>query len=323
MKRLQKSHGVGVALAALAFAGLSLTAKAIPLAGNYQGPITIHLSSLDNGAVYQVIDINPDPDVTTYGLSNGSGTAVGYTNVDNLIQAIPANRQATGSGNGNGFEDGFGIVVVDQILGSGGQVLYDKANGGFTLAGLIYGIQDYAVSIDPFSGQQYLSSTGMKVDLYNLPFDPTVLADGNPSDHTALAVFNGITNIGPSPALQLVAQAGLFSPSLTNPGGLTTSLLTDFNATSNTGHGAAFLNVVGGTDAAQFNLNTENGGTDMALQYTLSQGFAQYHAPWLVADSDPISGSYIPEPTSALSGLACMAPILGMVLGRRRKTTLV
>jgi hypothetical protein len=59
---------------------------------------------------------------------------------------------------------------------------------------------------------------------------------------------------------------------------------------------------------------------DVKISFQTNTSQNWFNNTWTVADADPVQTNVIPEPTSALSGLACLAPILGMIVGRRRKS---
>jgi hypothetical protein len=278
----------------------------------YTGPVQIHLSSLDAGVVYTVAD----------GTYSGINTLNGLSQTTNGVTM----RSSTVGSNSSGVEDSFGIIVIDQIIATDGSgaVVYNKATSGFTLAGLIYNSVDVAVTVAGTS--QVTSSTGTKIDIYSLPGNNALdLALLDPSGHTAAGVYTGITS--GTLELQLAGVVGgLGGVTLTNPGGSAADLQTIYNGPSSTGSGSGFFNVVGGGSAAQFNTNSVStalgaGTADTSIQFSTSNQAgvdSWYHAPWTVADSDPVNASVIPEPTTALSGLACLMPILGMVTRRRR-----
>ncbi len=296
MKRLKKSYGVGVALAALAFVGLSPSAKAVLDLGGYTGPVTISMRSLDNGNLYA-----PDGSV-----------------------AVPVI-------NGAGF-DTWGIFQVTLIDGNGND-LYASNDSDFKLWGL-FEADDIAVASS--GTVQTVSTAGLTISIYAIPDGANVynIAPGGgglqvvPSaNHTAPGVFTGITDVGGDLVLSLSGHAGNFAFDVDdNPGGLLTELLTTFDASNNTGSGGAFLDVTGlGSSDSVFDTNLGVGGSDIELQFIASQtvGWFTSQTPgdWLLGDVDPAEATVIPEPTTALAGLGCILPVLGSFLRRRRAST--
>ena len=123
------------------------------------------------------------------------------------------------------------------------------------------------------------------------------------------------------------SAAGFLHPNGTL-GGLAAEFESRFNVSGGKGGGDAYMNVIGGTEAARFNTdgvvsNVSAPGlfSDVAISFTndsrtLAQGNATNKFDWLVTSDDPLKFNVIPEPSTALVGLGCT---LAMFLGRRRQ----
>lgn len=331
MKRLNKSYGAGVALAALALAGLSPKAEAItlqyltgPLTGqSYSGGIRLVISGVSSG--------------TTYGSFGATGTTVGSTTSASGITLMnnvpPGSVPAPVSGAGSNFltEDTWGIGNVTQIFSTSGEVVWQNgyAPDNSQLTVMFYGGQDFWATQEAVNSQIF-ASKDLTIDLYErtpnalIGYGPGIL----PTDRIDLNSYPDFTEDeagGPAFAFTKLASFESVDGFLRGPGslgGLDTEVESNFVLSgAGTGSAKGYLNVVPGSGSATglFNFDgwvspftgaTADAFFDFATTVPAQNG-------WTTNISGPVQ--VIPEPTSALSGLACVAPILGMVLGRRRK----
>ena len=59
----------------------------------------------------------------------------------------------------------------------------------------------------------------------------------------------------------------------------------------------------------------------MSIQFTTTTaGLGLNPNNWLVSSNDPLRAVVVPEPTTVLAGLGCLAPVLSSLLGRRRRS---
>ena len=154
-------------------------------------------------------------------------------------------------------------------------------------------------------------------------------------NYPTVSNINGVTE-GPL-VLQLRSVAGFLFTNAgpgVGGGGSATEYTEDFNSLSLNGQGSTYLNVVGGRDLLQFDTNLETNANALANFGMTPARFADIAGtftvkpppiagpgtlPWTVSSNDPLLGTSVPEPASVLSGLACLFPILGSVLGRNRR----
>lgn len=132
-------------------------------------------------------------------------------------------------------------------------------------------------------------------------------------------MYNGITNTG---SLYL---SGVFAPGGVLAGDMTTSYLSTYNTSTYAGAGQGFLDVTGGSAAAQFDTNslTDANGRkrDLFLDVTYNDvnGIAAQNG-WTVVSTGAVTGNVgqdVPEPGSlALIALALM----GVGAATRRKS---
>lgn len=321
MKTQIFKNRASVAVAALAASiALNTGANAIPLQfeappgpAYNSGGVKMKIADLDMGTVY------PNLGPGSYGdLGN---VALGIAALNGLT--LPAN-QAIGS---IGGEDSWGIASAAGIFanpGSATNPIWTSFVKGYELNAVFYGAQDFATTIAGTT--QTTQSAGLHIDLYRNPigtFDATKLLGG--AGHTGSGAYGLISAGGP---------ATLELSFLSVAGGISASPLSEFETSYSPGAGgtgSAYLNVIGGLSAAQWNTNSipllfgaPGQFADISINFTTRGPAAPGNAippgtNWLVSSEDPLLGAVIPEPTTVLAGLGCLLP---MLLGRRRKQTL-
>ena len=317
MKSFKNKTWAAFALVAIALIGLSQNAKAVIDLGGYLGPVSINIRNLDNGAIY----------------ASTPGGATGAATLDAL--------QTVAATNGQGA-DTWGIFEITSITGGPNTLFAEQSNnpGNVQLFGLFEATD---IGLQTSGTTQTVGSNNLTIKIYSIPTGsalnlgtgPGAISNIPSTNHTALGVFTGITDVG-TLELSLTGHAGNFGLNPTigpNPAGAATELITTFDTGTNIGKGAAFLdvNVADNGIAASnaiFDSNTQIGGSDVQLQFNASQTLqwftTQTAGQWLVGSSDPGEAAVvaIPEPTSVLAGLACMLPAFGSFLQRRRDNRL-
>lgn len=329
MKTQLLNNRAGLAVAALtALISLTSGANAIPL--QFEAPpgpvyttggIKMKFTDLDMGTVYP----NLAPSPVSYG--NPANVASGVAILDALtLLGNQATGAKGGSPFGNGIEDSWGIADVTQIFanpGSATNPIFTAFVKGFELNAVFYGAQDFAVRINP-DGSQSTESVGLRIDLYRNPigtYDTAKLLGS--AGHLTQNSYALISAGGP---------ATLELSFLSTPGGYLGNALTEFQTTYSPGlggTGSAYLNVIGGLSAAQFDTNSINlasgGKADISINFTTRGTLDNTNSipggtDWLLSSEDPLLGAVVPEPTTVLAGLGCLLP---MLLGRRRKSASV
>jgi hypothetical protein len=147
---------------------------------------------------------------------------------------------------------------------------------------------------------------------------------------TPEAQMTGVTTLGGATlVLQLSGVAGSIN-NIVNPAQPLADLSTTvtYSVAGANGSGYGYFNATGGSAQSQFNqgqLATDAGtgktaNVSIVFNTTTNTSIdSWYNTTWTVADADPVHATVVPEPTSMLAGLACLMPIVGMVMGRRRK----
>ncbi|MHC4715875.1 MAG: PEP-CTERM sorting domain-containing protein [Planctomycetota bacterium] len=210
-------------------------------------------------------------------------------------------RDAVGAQPG---EDAWGIYKVTSITDAGANVLWADGDGGREVAGVFYGIQDMAVTYDHIDAEWTILSTNMTLDLWDNPhgsLDATLGSAGR----IGAAGYAGITDVGGTMILRALSRVG-------GPGFGLPELDTVVNAP---GYGdlRAWADVIGGTQQADFDTDSQLGGTDLYLSADIFPGTV---ADWQCGSSDPIAGRFIPEPCT----IAVLAGGMVALLSRRKRS---
>ena len=351
MKTKLTNNKAGVAVAALvASIGLTTGAQAIlfqNLPATAPGDqYVFKLADFDNGTLYQNIPVG-----TAVGFGQGGASptlAAGTAALDApavvALQATGAHAIAPFSGGAltnTGLEDSWGIAAITQIFRASNPLVpvWDSTVDNQELTLMFYGAQDY-YSRSTGAGNQTTDSINLNVDFYlqdkglpgftafnNLgarPADVAGFTQANDASFPTITDSNGTTFQAGVPVLKLKSTSGFINaPGVL--GGVDSEFQTVFNgnALNGSGLGSAFFDVVGGTLGGTYNTNSfvspYIGGktTDVSAQFTTTTAGA---GPWLVSSQDPLRLVAVPEPTTVLAGLGCMAPILSSLLARRRRS---
>lgn len=240
-------------------------------------------------------------------------------------------------------ESTWGIGHLESITSFTNTSQWQAGDGGY-LYYMIYGIADQSIIANNSNG----------FDIYNVGATGGV-ADGNihldiywsatkidaidqfknasPGDRTGYDQYSLFAGLGPA-YLKLTFGQGIQQVDRPETVGIDESLATlvqDVNGQTlpASGDGKFFLDVVGGTAAAQWDTNGQDLGHDMSGNFTLRPNFGRFNNPnCSEADvlanrcfagliNDPILTSKVPEPASlALFGLG-LAGLAGL---RRRRS---
>ncbi len=351
MKTKLIKNRAGVAVAALvASIGLTTSAKATlfqNLPATAPGDqYVFKLANFDNGTLYNGLPLNG-----TLGVSDNpaAGSAILDAGANIAAQAVGAHAIAPflgGVATGTGLEDSWGIATITQIFKASDPVtpVWQAGAGPGTdnqqLTVMFYGEQDFFLK-QVAANAQLTDGVGLHADFYlqdvangsftsfnnggARPADIAGFTQANDASFPTVTDSNGTLFTAGVPVLKLLSTPGFINgPGIL--GGVATEFETTFNgnALNGFGQGSSYLNVVGGSLAGVYNTNSfvspylANTFADVSVQFTTTTAGA---APnWLVSSQDPMRTVAVPEPTTVLAGLGCMAPILSSLLARRRKS---
>jgi hypothetical protein len=235
-------------------------------------------------------------------------------------------------------EDSWGIAFTDSIK-KGSTVLWNGHGSppGTTteLVWFFYGAEDfYAENLDSTGNNLLTASRRLIAELWEDPKvgeTPYTSTQGS-NNRVNLTTYTGVTE--GTMLLRLQSVPG-FIRVAGSAGGVATEFETSFNALGFTGGGTAYFDVVGGTMAANFDLNTISSGASLfngvancdamavfwsepALDGPNPAGVAGNQPPydWLLKTGGQVHLVFVPEPvTMALMG----AGLAGILALRRRR----
>lgn len=233
----------------------------------------------------------------------------------------------TGDGTISPGNQNFGVISVTSIEGGPGfntTLWAAGAPGDGYISGVFDDILVTSTTGTPQAGTG--SATGGNLSLFasNTNFDPTQGLGGYsiPSCAPNQLCYNGITNVGADNILNLVFASGI------DPTNSSTTLVSTFDLTSTIPDSVAagYLDIVSGTDTAQFqtgSFSTPFGNRDLFFldNFCAASGSQLTACPangtWPINSHDPVDASVVPEPASL--GLLGAALISFCALSRRRK----
>lgn len=303
------------------------------------GPVEFVFSGVGAGTVY-----NPGGDAFgPVGTVVGSGSpAIGV----GLMNALPGQfnqPKAIGS------EDQFGVLFVQQIKDANtNAVIWSPAGKNAQLTGTFFGGTDIWGRQDAIGANSTDTTvqTGFKINLYEqTPQAPNPnLSTITPADRGTGLHLEGVTPNAADFPLWTEDQNGAAAPNLTlalTLKGVTGFLDPSNGATpllnQNTEVQSTFVSSVGGQGIVQGFLEVTNPALGSNAMFDNNQ-FAAIHNnnradarftftqqtlpgtnPWTVNVNGPAQTLVIPEPSSILTGIACMWPVFGSFLSRRKK----
>lgn len=250
--------------------------------------------------------------------TTGYGTGAPVCNTVAGCDSAAGITVAPGSvGSVNPSADTMGIFSVGLITRiSDGTVFFTKGVDGY-LTGVFGNLTDHEVNSGCIGTSCITSanSSGGTWALFKntVDYDPTLGPLVAPGKDLNALMYPGVTG---SPAwLSGVFATGAIA------GDTTTTYTSTYNTSTLAGGGQAYLDITGGTDAAQFqtqsltDLNGHKRDLFMDITFNDADGAAS-SIGWTVTSAGQIKGQAVPEPgTMALAGLA----LLGAGLASRRR----
>lgn len=330
MDKPKSSHPLAALAASLVFTislalpqvarGLTLVYETGPLAGQpfTSGQISIKFTGFTTGSVYP-FSVTPVAG-SGAGANAGGSVTTGIADLDALeIQATsgPSSVQTVINAVAQGVpstspEDGWSIGRVTEILDAvTGETIWSQGGKGAQITALAAGMKDFYYQFDPLTNKATICGVGLRIDFYEVstagfPNADTFSSTAGPAGgHGGDDLSNGSNYPGvttSAPILSLRSVAGFISADGTL-GGLKSEFQTNLNLSGSGGNGnlgLAFMEVIGGTEAALFDRDGIQSGiqpgqfTDVQIEFTLTTFGANPDgtlktnlAGWLAAQNDP------------------------------------
>ncbi|MDY7009770.1 MAG: PEP-CTERM sorting domain-containing protein [Planctomycetota bacterium] len=328
MKFLKIITVTGLILAVSATAG----ATGVPFNQAYNGPIYGHMANYDSSYLY---DWN-----NGYLADNVTQIVLGTAYNPALVKTVP------GTGKGlHANENSWGIFKIDNLYAgaitgadtitqaSPTNQLYNNGDNGLEIVGIFYGRQDLNVTfLTPGAlGIQQITSNGGTTEIFTQPvntYDNGAAGSGgrvaavNNEYATIGYVGDGTNTLLPGAELVIVAsdQVGFFPTLGANVAFNTT--FTPNGAGSGSGQFDMFLSVTGGTESLLWDTDVFPTPTSLIAGVTADFRLKGSTTPtgvgdWLVSSSDPITGTYVPEPMTMLAVFTGIAGLAGYIRKRR------
>lgn len=279
------------------------------------GGFRINLQNFDMGSTYPSGAVG-----SAVGFGEGgtaANLAAGITALNTIQTAPPTGRV--------GVEDTWGIARIVTITDLAGAVIWSETGKNAQITSMFYGEQDFYVQ-QLANGFQHINGTDLNVDFYfQSKLDPTYTAYNPLLGSAGRIDADSYTTVTDGTLFLQTQSTGGFIHGPGTLGGLATEFLSVYNATSG-GTGQAYLSVVGGTDAAQFNTNgfvSPFGTGNTADLYAAFTTTPTDVGDWLVASNDPITGSMggtnVPDSGSTLLMLGGALVCLGLRQSRKSR----
>ena len=218
-------------------------------------------------------------------------------------------------------EDTWGIARIVTITDLAGSVIWSESQKNAEITMMFYGAQDFYIQ-QVENGFQHINAVDLQADFYfqsktdplYTQYNPLLGSGGRIDQDSYTTVTDGTRFLTTESVAGFIHGPNEF-------GGVASEFLSNFHLTAG-GNGQTYLQVTGGTDAAQFNTNgytSPHGAGTTADLFAVFTTTPTDVANWLVASNDPITGSVargVPDSGSTLLmlgfGLVCFG------LGYRR-----
>ena len=313
------------------------------------GPIQIKFANFDSATSYPTGVAVPAGYTGVPETMNPGGVSGGITAVNGLGGTSGIGAQ-TGTLAAGGLEDTWGILRVTSILDQFNNTIWSPAGKGYELTGMLYGEQDFRINPSSVAGRDIqINGAGLRIDIYEQLLGVSDFSNIGPlgrlpasTNYLTVSNTGGVTE-GPL-VLSLASTPGfintdgVLTPGIRDfpgGGGSATEYQEEFSTGGLSGNGFSYLNVTAGRDRTQFdtNLITSLAGGQNASLGIIPSAFADVRVSftvtppppgpvgntWTVTSQDPVNANVVPEPSSILAGLGCLAPLLGSVFGRNRR----
>ena len=285
----------------------------------YSGPVDLVLRGVGSGTVYSSFG----PNGTTVGSSTPGTANAGVLMMDAVPQSPAPGRIAPS-------EDQWGIGFISAIIDPAtNAIVWSPSGKNSQITGIFYGGKDFFGRQDA-TLTQTIAQIGLSIDLYEQTgqIPAPSLAGTSPGQRTGPNTFpNFAPSGGPSTLLGRFNSINGFLDA--GAGATDAEVVTTFtNSVGAQGSVQGFLSVDNsvGQQAGGVSIFENNGfagifNNNLAdARFILAEQTNSPSNPWLVSVNGPLNTSIVPEPSTFLTGLACMLPMFGAALARRRAT---